>query len=71
MSPVPSHGAHHGRDDHYHHQRESLPMSQPMPLQEELNLSDSQYLCDICSAGVTGGWAGLTRHAREQHGVEY
>ncbi len=71
MSPMPSYEAHH---DHDRYHRPSSPLSQPLPplpQQEELNLSDSQYLCDICSAGVKGGWAGLTRHAKEAHGVDY
>ncbi len=55
-----------------HHQSPQQHVPSPAVKQdEEVNLSDSQYLCDICSAGVQGGWAGLTRHARDVHGVEY
>ena len=52
----------------------NVPVMHPntdLGAEEEMNLSESQYLCDVCSMGVKGGWIGLSRHAKEAHGLDY
>lgn len=34
---------------------------------DEIDLSESQYICDICGHGVRGGWSGLMRHCKDVH----